>query len=318
MDNLTHGLTGAIMGQAGLKKKTGLGLIALILGANLPDIDVVSMLWLEGRETLGFRRGITHGPIGIALLPLGLAGLLWSFDKWQSSRGKRPKTREPVRFIWLYLLGLIGAISHSLMDWLNVYGVRFLYPFDKSWFYGDTLFIIDVWLWVLLIGFVWWSARREKKTGSGEKPARIGIVLGLAYIAANWVITWLDYSVGGRFQEPYPSAYISSPAPIASWKREQIAQMPSSRWISNAWEGTDFGYGYRNSEKRQCELPDFTEARKTNSDLNAFLIWSRAPFAEGQLDGSIIVYDARFYDPRARERFSVALPDMQCVELVPE
>ncbi|MEM6827528.1 MAG: metal-dependent hydrolase, partial [Pseudomonadota bacterium] len=77
MDNLTHGLTGALMGQMGLKKKTGLGLAALVLGANLPDIDVVGLLWLDGTEALGFRRGITHGPIGVALLPIGLAVLLW-------------------------------------------------------------------------------------------------------------------------------------------------------------------------------------------------------------------------------------------------
>ncbi|MEO0591315.1 MAG: metal-dependent hydrolase, partial [Pseudomonadota bacterium] len=136
MDNLTHGLTGALMGQMGLKTKTGLGLAALVLGANLPDIDVVGLVWLDSQEALGFRRGITHGPIGVALLPFGLAALLWGFDRWQASRGKRPAGRDPVRFVWLYLLGLIGAISHSLMDWLNVYGVRFLYPFDTSWYYG--------------------------------------------------------------------------------------------------------------------------------------------------------------------------------------
>ncbi|MEO0906426.1 MAG: metal-dependent hydrolase [Pseudomonadota bacterium] len=318
MDNLTHGLTGAIMGQAGLKKKTGLGLIALILGANLPDIDVLSMIWLDGRETLGFRRGITHGPIGVALLPLGLAGLLWGFDKWQTARGTRPPARDPVRFGWLYLLGLIGAISHVLMDWLNVYGVRFLYPFDQSWYYGDTLFIIDVWLWALLIGCVWWSLRRERKGGDGRKPAWIGIGLGLAYIAANWGITAADTQLNGRYDEPYPARYISSPAPLLSWQRERIAQLPGGRWLSSTWDGTDFGYGYNNSELVQCEMPDLEEARKTNAELDAFLIWTRAPMAEGLRDGSIILRDARFYDPRARDRFSIPLPDIQCVELVPE
>jgi inner membrane protein len=29
----------------------------------------------------------------------------------------------------------------------------------------------------------------------------------------------------------------------------------------------------------------------------------------------VILYDARFYDPRARDRFSVALPDVECEEL---
>ena len=28
--------------------------------------------------------------------------------------------------------------------------MRFLYPFDKRWFYGDTLFIVDPWVWLVL------------------------------------------------------------------------------------------------------------------------------------------------------------------------
>jgi len=68
----------------------------------------------------------------------------------------------------------------------------------------------------------------------------------------------------------------------------------------------------------QCEVPDLSEERKTNSQLDAFLFWTRAPMAFGQKDGSIILYDARFYDPRARDRFSIALPDVECVELPAE
>ena len=40
MDNFTHSLVGWALGQAGLKTKTRKGLAALILGANMPDIDV--------------------------------------------------------------------------------------------------------------------------------------------------------------------------------------------------------------------------------------------------------------------------------------
>jgi inner membrane protein len=64
-----------------------------------------------------------------------------------------------------------------------------------------------------------------------------------------------------------------------------------------------------------CAWPDLTDARRTNSQLDAFLFWSRAPFATRAADGSVILYDARFYDPRARDRFSVALPDVTCEEL---
>ena len=42
------------MGEAGLKKKTGLGMAALIIGANLPDIDVLGLLV---NENLAWRRG---------------------------------------------------------------------------------------------------------------------------------------------------------------------------------------------------------------------------------------------------------------------
>ncbi|MEO0462022.1 MAG: metal-dependent hydrolase [Pseudomonadota bacterium] len=316
MDNLTHGLTGALMAQTGLKRKTGLGLAALVLGANLPDIDVVGLLWLDSTEALGFRRGITHGPIGVALLPLGLAALLWGFDRWQDRRCKRPKGRDPVRFGWLYALGLIGAISHTLMDWLNVYGVRFLYPFDTSWYYGDTLFIIDVWLWALLIGFVWWSARAEKRDGNGQRPAWLGVVAGLAFIALNYAITWFDYNTGGRMAEPYPQRFITSPVPLAFWSREHIAQLSNGEWIANRWDGQDYEYGYRRSAAQQCALPDrLNMLRKARPQLNAYLTWSRAPFAERAEDGSVILRDARFYDPLARDRFSLALPDVKCVEL---
>ena len=67
--------------------------------------------------------------------------------------------------------------------------------------------------------------------------------------------------------------------------------------------------------KLRCEMPDLTEARRTNPQLDAFRFWSRAPFAVRAKDGSVILYDARFYDPRARDRFSVALPDVKCEEL---
>ena len=37
-----------------------------------------------------------------------------------------------------------------MLDWLNTYGVRLLMPFDGAWFYGDALFVVDPWVWLLL------------------------------------------------------------------------------------------------------------------------------------------------------------------------
>src|SRR3546814_13580901 len=91
MDNLTHSLVGAVLGQMGLKKKTGLAMPTLIIAANLPDIDAGCAIY--GIESLSMRRGITHGPIALILLPVLLWALMIGFDRWQARRGKRPTGR---------------------------------------------------------------------------------------------------------------------------------------------------------------------------------------------------------------------------------
>src|SRR3546814_5153972 len=119
MDNITHSRVGALIGQAGLKRKTGLAMPALIIGANLPDVDAACLFWLDGVEHLGFRRGITHGPIAWVLLPLLLAGLLWWFDHWQAKHGARPEGRLPVSFRWLFFFSFIACLTDRKSTRLN-------------------------------------------------------------------------------------------------------------------------------------------------------------------------------------------------------
>ncbi|MDE1468280.1 metal-dependent hydrolase [Aurantiacibacter sp. D1-12] len=311
MDNLTHSLVGALIGQTGLKKKTGLAMPALIIGANLPDVDAACFFWLEGTEHLGFRRGITHGPPALVLLPLILAGLLWGWDRLQASRGKRPEGRVPVHFGWLYGLAFLGCLTHPALDWLNVYGIRLLEPFSSQWFYGDTLFIIDVWLWGLMGLGLWWSLRKEKRGGDWRKTARVVLAAALAYIGMNaGITTWQE-----RTNADWNYEAIASPVPLVFWDREVILEGDYHTWFYAK-------SGVRNPqvsivpEDSYCVWPDLSDARKTNSQLDAFLFWSRTPFAERAEDGSIILRDARFYDPRARDRFSLALPNFECVELL--
>ena len=326
MDNLTHSLVGAVLGQAGLKRTTGLAMPALIIGANLPDVDAACFFWLEGTEHLVFRRGITHGPPALVLLPLVLAGLLWAFDRWQTRRGNRPEARLPVRFGWLYAMAFIGCLSHPFFDWLNVYGIRLLEPFSSRWFYGDTLFIIDVWLWALLIASVWVSRRREKAGGEWMRPARVGIAAVAVYVGVNGVIS-LQASQEVRTANSdghHSPPVIASPVPLAFWERETIRtaliagqsprQVAPVYWVGRWKPGTGLATEAMILE-RPCNLFDWKAAGGSQAD--AFLFWSRAPFATRAADGSVILYDARFYDPRARDRFSVALPDVQCEPFLP-
>jgi inner membrane protein len=296
MDNLTHSLVGAVLGQAGLKKTTGLAMPALIIGANLPDVDAACFFWLEGTEHLAFRRGITHGPPALVLLPLILAGLLWGWNRWQTRRGTRPEARLPVRFGWLYAMAFIGCLSHPFFDWLNVYGIRLLEPLSSQWFYGDTLFIIDPWLLALLIASVWLSRRREKAGGAWMRPARSGIAAMLLYIGVNSLISFTNFT---RDNDVIGQTVIAAPVPLLFWQREMIL----------GWEGA---YGTVSGNVGDCRLPDLTAARRANSQADAFLFWSRTPFLTRAADGSVVLRDARFTDPRVGYRFSLALPDVKC------
>jgi inner membrane protein len=146
MDPLAHTLLGAALARTRLGRDRPLALPTLVLAANIADIDVVAYFW-SSDTALAFRRGPTHGPIGLALLPLVVTWVVWTLGKrWRDRAG--PDAR--VGFAPLLALSYLGAISHPALDWLNTYGVRFLYPFDKRWFYGDTLFIVDPWVWLVL------------------------------------------------------------------------------------------------------------------------------------------------------------------------
>ena len=147
MDPLAHTLVGATLAETRLGRmgRTTLAAPALILGANAPDIDAVTMFL--GRDvSLGFRRGWTHGALAMLVLPLALTGLLLLLDRAVAAwRGREPRARAGP----LLALSTVGVLSHPALDWLNTYGVRLLMPFDGTWFYGDALFIVDPWVWLL-------------------------------------------------------------------------------------------------------------------------------------------------------------------------
>ena len=76
-------MAGWVLGQAGLKTKTRKGLAALILGANMPDIDVFfgNAPW----DPLAIHRGFTHGIVGGVLI---MAFLSWCMERRARRRGK--------------------------------------------------------------------------------------------------------------------------------------------------------------------------------------------------------------------------------------
>ncbi|MFP2927599.1 metal-dependent hydrolase [Pyxidicoccus sp. 3LG] len=146
MDNLAHSLVGAWMAEAGLKRTTPLATATLVIGANIPDVDAV-FAFAGSDASLYWRRGWTHGVLALSLWPFVLTGLMLLWDRYV--RRRRHPDLPPARFGPLLVCAVLSVLSHPTLDWLNTYGVRLLMPFDGTWFYGDTLFIIDPWVWLL-------------------------------------------------------------------------------------------------------------------------------------------------------------------------
>lgn len=172
MDPLAHTLFGAALAESGLRRRSRYATATLLIGANLPDIDAIAGLWGSDFE-LYARRGHTHGVLAMLVLPLLLAGAMLLWHRWRTAHppaqsngngkgnGNRNRdgngvhriagTPHPLPFNprALLLIACLAVWSHPLLDWLNTYGVRLLMPFDQRWFYGDTLFIVEPWFWVL-------------------------------------------------------------------------------------------------------------------------------------------------------------------------
>ena len=138
MDPLTHSATGLFLGRAGLNRFSRQAPWILVLAANAPDIDIVT---LAGGQLayLNYHRHLTHSlaawPV-MALLPV-LAVRLF--------------TREPFRWLGAYAISLVAVASHLLLDYTNVYGIRFLLPFSGRWFRLDVTPVVDLWIWAVLL-----------------------------------------------------------------------------------------------------------------------------------------------------------------------
>ena len=103
MDNICHTLTGAAFAEAGLKRQTRFGSAALMIAANLPDVDVLS--FFSNTPPVAFRRGWTHGVIAQAVLPVVFTLVLVLLDRWRPPREhswmlpRRPRTLAPRAFV---------------------------------------------------------------------------------------------------------------------------------------------------------------------------------------------------------------------------
>lgn len=192
MDNITHTLLGVTVAQAAVRfrKKpptpallTATATWVSVAANNFPDLD--ALLSPLAPAPLGYllhHRGHTHTLIGAIpqmLLILGSVAAWFRFKRisipWKEWR-------------WLAAITLCGLWLHVFADSWNSYGVHPFWPFDSRWFYGDSVFILEPSLWMILIPPLVIAAK--------TKRTRVVLLsLGIGILAVALGTKWVPNSI---------------------------------------------------------------------------------------------------------------------------
>lgn len=164
MDNLSHSIAGWIAAEAALAlsqmkpkhhsekplpsfnlRRSAITLS--IVGNNLPDTDIIYTP-IESRP-LGYllhHRGHTHTVlVGVIMAALVYGAFMWF---------KRHEPFSNKERLALFILTLLGPLLHLALDGTNNYGIHPFWPWDSSWIFGDTIFIIEPLYWAITFPFI--------------------------------------------------------------------------------------------------------------------------------------------------------------------
>lgn len=171
-----------MISRAGLNRLHERATLALLLSANAPDIDGVS-IFAGPLAYIRYHRGLTHS---IAFAPvMALITLLIVCAMMRSFRGA----------LELYAVSLVGVGSHLLLDWTNTYGVRVFLPFASDWPHLDLNPLMD--LWIIAVLLIAWlmvyivrmvNAEIGAKPGSGRGLAIFALVFFLGYDFSKYLL----------------------------------------------------------------------------------------------------------------------------------
>ena len=148
MENLTHSLVGAVIADAALgtgatPRERRFFLAAGVIASNAPDLDLLyTSITPMPIGYLLHHRGHTHTLLGLLVEFIVLMAIAVAVTSGRA--------REPASFTRLAAVVAVGLLSHLALDAANSYGVHPFFPVDNRWYYGDTFFVFEPFLWLAL------------------------------------------------------------------------------------------------------------------------------------------------------------------------
>ncbi|MBZ4687381.1 MAG: rane-bound metal-dependent hydrolase [Clostridiales bacterium] len=142
MDPITHTLAGAVVAsfsgrELSISEPIYLG---AMLGSVAPDLDIVFQL--KGDMCyLKYHRGFSHSIFGLGIFAFLITGLLLLFY---------PQAEFSTLFLWTF----VGGLSHTVLDVLNSYGAKALWPFNNKKLNIGILTIFDPVLVLIMLSTI--------------------------------------------------------------------------------------------------------------------------------------------------------------------
>lgn len=187
MDILTQSLFGLALAQSGLKRLAPQATLLILVGANLPSLDALSILGGEVNY-LKYHGGIAHSLLGVFLSALVLASLAYFINKHF--------LRRKLENEWwrLFLVVTIALSSHLLLGFCGTDGVPLLAPFDLHRYGGDLVCSMDLWILTglvlgLVVPFIFRLINQEIGAALPRRNygAIVALILIVGYLGAKGV-----------------------------------------------------------------------------------------------------------------------------------
>ena len=284
MDSLTHTVLGACLGEVIAGKK--IGKKAMLWGAianNIPDIDVITGVWMNQADSLLAHRGFTHS---IFFLILAAPAFAWWFRKKYASSGMHYKD-------WLLIWGS-GILIHIFIDALTAYGTGWFEPFSHYRVSFNVLFVADPFYTIALLISALALLILKRTNPDRLKWAKFAIIISTMYIA---------YAVFNKFQVDKisrrnfaensiaASNYFSTPTPLNNFLWYIVAKTTDGYEIAyysvfDKSENLTFNY----FPKRDSLL----ESYKDNAEVQKLSRSSAGYYALEQKSDTIQFSDLRF------------------------
>ena len=305
MDPLTHTATGLFLSRAGLNRWTPLATPILLLAANAPDIDIVTLAG-GPLNYLHYHRHLTHALAAVpvmALLPVLLV---------------RALARKPVRWLGAWLASAVAVLVHLLLDLTNVYGIRLWLPFSAQWLQGDLTAIVDLWIWAIfllalagpfiarLVGSeIASGAARERHHGRGFAIFALLFLLlytGVRIALHSRAVAVLDARV---YQEEAPLRVAAFPDPANPWRWRGLVETRGFFAAEDvSLPATDFDPTRASIFHKPEADRALDEARRSHAfqeflRFAQFPYWRVSPVPDPEGGKLVQVMDLRFGTPRA-------------------